>query len=140
MQVGSLPLVTGTYRQKVLWLTPLVSDSVSRGMESEESQFKRTLGATLLALRVGAGIRSQGAFATALQKAGVESVSEATIRRWEKGTHAPDAWEINRLCALFGIEPAELVNPEPMTDREREILRRAGRQVHRTLDREREVS
>lgn len=132
--------VTGTYRQKVLWLTPLVSDSVSRAMDSEESQFKRTLGATILALRVGAGIRSQAALAAKLQEAGVESVSEATIRRWEQGTHAPDAWEINRLCALFGIEPSELVHPEPMTDREREVLRRAARQVHRTLGREREVS
>lgn len=128
MQVGSLPLLIGTYRQKVLWLTPLVSDSVSRGMDSDESQFKRTLGATILEFRVGHGLRSQKALALAV------GVSEATVRRWEKGSHAPDAWEINRMCALFGIEPSELIQPEPMTDREREVLRRAARQVHRTLD------
>lgn len=129
-----------TYRQKVLWLTPLMGGSVSRAMDSEESQYKRTLGATILALRVGMGIRSQQALADKLEEAGVESVSEATARRWEQGTHAPDAWEVNRLCALFGVEPDELIHPEPMTDRERELLRRTARQVHRTIDREREVS
>lgn len=82
------------YRQKVLWLTPLQGGSVIRGMESEESQFKRTLGATILALRVGAGIRSQAALAVRLVESGVESLSEATVRRWEQGTSAPDAWEV----------------------------------------------
>lgn len=129
-----------TYRQKVLWMTPLMGGTVSRGMDSEESQFKRTLGGQILAMRVDAGIRSQGALAAKLVKTGVESLSEATVRRWEKGTHAPDAWEINRLCALFGVEPDVLIHPEPMTERERALTRRAARQVHRTIDRERGVS
>lgn len=102
-------------------------------MDSAEATFKRTLGATILELRARASITSQAALAKAV------GVSEATVRRWEQGTHAPDAWEVSQLCRLFGVEPHELIRPEPMTDRERELLRRAARQVHRTIDREREA-
>lgn len=126
--------MSATYRQKVLWLTPLPGGSVSDGMDSEESRFKRTLGATILELRVRAGIRSQAVLAERL------GVSESTVARWEKGGGCPDAWEINRLCGLFGCEPADLIRPAEMTDRERELLRRAGRQVHRSLDQERGAS
>jgi transcriptional regulator with XRE-family HTH domain len=108
-------------------------------MEAAESTFKRTLGATILELRVANGISSQGALAARLREMGV-AASEATVRRWEKGTHSPDAWELNRLCALFGVEPADLIHPAPMTDREVQVLRRAARQVHRTIDRAREAS
>lgn len=120
-----------TYRQKVLWLTPLVGGSVSLGMDSEESQFKRTLGATILELRARNSIPSQAALARLV------GVSEATVRRWEAGRQCPDAWEVNRLCAVLGAEPSDLIRPEPMTDRERELTARVARQVHRTLDRER---
>ena len=129
--------MTGTYLQKSLWLTALPGGSVILGMQTPETEFRRTLGATILELRVRAGIPSQAALAAALIEQGVQSCSEATVRRWERGTHSPDAWEINRLCALFGVEPVELIRPQPMTDREREVLRRAGRQIHRTLRQER---
>lgn len=123
-----------SYRQKVLWLTPLGGGSVSLAMDSEESQFKRTLGATILELRVGIGISSQKELGRQV------GVSEATVRRWEKGTHAPDAWEVNRLCQLFGVESDELIHPKPLTEREHQLLRRVARQAHRTIDRENEAS
>lgn len=132
--------MTGTHRQKVLWLQALPAGSVNVGMDSAEASFRRTLGATILELRVGARIRSQAALADALHEAGVESISEATVRRWEQGTGTPDAWEINRLCAVLGCVPDDLVLPQPVTDRELQLLRRAGRQIHRTLDRERGAS
>ena len=124
-----------TYRQKSLWLTALPGGSVNPAMDSEESQFKRTLGATILELRVRNEIPSQKALAKLV------GVSEATVRRWEQGTACPDAWEVNRLCHHFGIEPDELIRPQKMTDRERELLRRLGRQLHRSvLDQERGAS
>ncbi len=110
-------------------------------MDTAASTFKRTLGATILELRVAAKIPSQKALAAELVKLGVESLSEATVRRWEQGDGAPpDAWEINRMCALFGVAPDELIHPREATDRELQLLRRAGRQIHRTVDRERGVS
>jgi DNA-binding transcriptional regulator YiaG len=130
--------VIDTYRQKQLWLQALPAGSVSPVMDTAESKFKRTLGATILELRVDHGIRSQAALATELSTRGA-AVSEATVRRWEQGTHAPNAWEVNRLCDLFGVEPADLVRPADLTEREIQLLRRAGRQIHRTIDRERGV-
>lgn len=94
------------------------------------------LGATILALRVERGpaveVYTQGDLGLAI------GVSGATVLRWENGEGAPpDAWEIKRLCEVFGCEPSELIRPEPMSGRERELLRRAGRQLRRTIDRER---
>ncbi|MFZ0324722.1 MAG: helix-turn-helix domain-containing protein [Actinomycetes bacterium] len=129
-----LTTVVATYRQKVLWLTPLPGGSVNAVMDSEESRFKRTLGATILELRAHAAIPSQRALAKLV------GVSEATVRRWEAGDGCPDAWEVNRLCVVLGCEPDDLIRPAEMTERERELLRRSARQVHRTLDRERGAS
>jgi len=127
-------LLPERYRQKVLWLTSLPGGSVSIGMDSEESQFRRTLGATILELRARNSIPSQAALAKLV------GVSEATVRRWEAGDGVPDAWEVNQLCKHLGCEPDDLIRPEAMTERERELLRRAARQVHRTLDQERGAS
>lgn len=126
--------MASTYRQFSVWLPPTMADTVSPAMDSEESRFKRTLGATILEQRVHHGIPSQGALAKLV------GVSEATVRRWEQGTHAPDAWEIRRLCEVFDLQPADLIRPADMTDREIALLRRAGRQIHRTIDRERGAS
>lgn len=103
-------------------------------MDSEESHFRRTLGATILELRVSHGVGSQAALAKLV------GVSEATVRRWEAGDGCPDAWEVNQLCRHLDAEPDELIRPTPVTDRERELLRRAARQVHRTVDRGIEAS
>lgn len=137
MQEGLLALTTETYRQKSLWLQALPSPTVG-GMESAETTFKRTLGATILSLRIDHATGSQADLARELTALGA-AVSEAKVRRWEAGDHAPDAWEISRLCVLFGVDPAELIQPEALTERERQLYRRAGRQIVRTIRQEREA-
>lgn len=127
---------TVTYRQKSLWLQALPATTVAPVVESAETTFKLSLGATILALRVDHGIGSQTALATELTNLGA-AVSEAKVRRWELGTHAPDAWEISRLCVLFGVEPVDLIRPEDLTDREIQLYRRVARQTSRTIHRER---
>lgn len=104
--------------------------------EGQREEFMRALGATILALRVqrgpALGIYTQGDLAKAVGS------SAATVLRWENGRGAPpDAWEISRLCDVFSVEPDELIRPEEMSDRERSVLRRAGRQLRRTVLRER---
>lgn len=111
--------------------------SVSPVTDGGRQEYMDALGATILALRVERGpaveIYTQGDLGSAI------GVSGATVLRWENGDGAPpDAWEIRRLCEVFGCEPVELIRPEPMSSRERELLRRAGRQLRRTIDRERE--
>lgn len=133
-----MALTRETYRQKSLWLQTLPAPTVGTMVESAETTFKRTLGATILTLRIDHAIGSQADLASELTKLGA-AVSEAKVRRWEAGDHAPDAWEISRLCVLFGVEPAELIQPEELTERERQLYRRAGRQVARTIRRERGV-
>lgn len=138
MQEGRLAITPVTYRQKSLWLQALPAVTVGSVVESAETTFKRTLGATILSLRVDHGTGSQADLAAELTRLGA-AVSEAKVRRWEAGDHLPDAWEISRLCALFGVEPADLIRPEELTDREIQLYRRAGRQVSRTIRREREA-
>ena len=133
-----MTLAAGTYRQKSLWLQALPAATVGAVTDSAETTFKRTLGATILSLRVDHGVGSQADLATELTKLGA-AVSEAKVRRWEAGDHAPDAWEVSRLCVLLEIDAAELIQPDQLTEREIQLYRRAGRQVARTIRREREA-
>lgn len=128
--------MTSPYRQKSLWLQAVPAATVGAMVESAEMTFKRTLGATILALRVEHEIGSQADLAAELTKLGA-AVSEAKIRRWESGDHAPDAWEISRLCVLFDVEPSDLIQPAAMTERERQLYRRVARQAGRTIRRQR---
>lgn len=127
------------YRQSLVWMAPFLRDSVSLVTDEGRAEFMHALGTTILALRVERGpgleIYNQTDLANAI------GVSAATVLRWENGKGAPpDAWEIRELCRVFAVEPAELIRPEPISDRERQVLRRAGRQLRRTIDREREDS
>lgn len=127
-----------TYRQNPVWLAPFLASSVIPvGEDDRRRAWYEALGATILALRVERGpaldIYTQGDLGKAV------GVSGATVLRWEGAREAPpDAWEIYRLCEIFAVTPEELIHPEPMSVRERELLRRAGKQLRRTLDRERE--
>jgi transcriptional regulator with XRE-family HTH domain len=134
-----LPTAAGTYRQKSLWLQSIPPASVASVDDSAAATFKRTLGATILALRVDNNVGSQADLAQELTERGAP-VHESTIRRWENGGSAPDAWELSRLCEVFGVEPADLLRPEELSDREIRLYRRASRQVRRSIDRQREVS
>jgi hypothetical protein len=102
-------------------------------MESAYTEFARTLGATIIELRLAAGYTSQAALADALKRRGV-ATSEGTVRRWEAGGGVPDAWEIHELCALLGAEPADLIRPDGLTEREIQVLRRARKAARRGLD------
>lgn len=106
-------------------------------VETAETTFKRTLGATILELRAAAGL-TQLTLSQVLTEAGA-AVSEAKVRRWEAGDHTPDAWEINRLASVLEVDPDQLVHPRELTDREIQLLRRVSRQARRTIDRERGV-
>lgn len=101
-------------------------------MDSAEAAFKRTLGATIIELRIAQGYTSQAALATALKDRGVAS-SESTVRRWEAGGGAPDAWEIHHLCKLLDCEPSDLIRPDDLTEREIQILRRIRKAARRGL-------
>jgi transcriptional regulator with XRE-family HTH domain len=130
--------VPATYVQSLVWIAPFLRGSVSPVTDGGRQEFLNALGATILALRVERGpalaIYTQGDLGAAI------GVSSATVLRWENGDGAPpDAWEVRRLCEVFACEPDELIRPQPMSAREREILRRAGRQLRRTIDREREA-
>lgn len=124
------------YRQKLLWLQPVPTASVT-GVETAEMVFKRTLGATILELRASHGL-SQQALAQELTDSGA-IVSESKVLRWEAGDNVPDAWEINRLASLFDVEPVELIRPKDLTDREIQLLRRVARQGRRSIDQQREA-
>lgn len=131
--------MTVTHRQSSLWLAPFLRVSVIPVTDGGRQEFMDALGATILALRVERGpaleIYTQGDLGKAV------GVSSATVLRWENGEGAPpDGWELRRLCEVFGCEPDELIRPEPMSARERELLRRAGRQLRRSVDRERAAS
>lgn len=83
-----------------------------------------------------AGIGPQRELATLV------GVSEATIQRWEAvdKPHLPNAWEIRRLCEALGVEPHELVYPEPLSDRERLLARKAARRGRSVRDPGRQAS
>lgn len=92
-------------------------------MEDQRRTFKRELAGTLAWLRY----RSQAGSQAEVGK--LIGTSEATYRRWEdpERPEVPDLWQSRRLAEVFGATPQELMYPDPLTDREREILRRALR-------------
>ena len=85
------------------------------------------LAGLIIERRAAMGIRSQVALADLV------GVSEATVRRWEHGTHLPDAWEVRRLADTLRVSPDQMLYPPPLTPREREVFRRAARTVGRAL-------
>lgn len=100
-------------------------------MEDQRSELKRRFAASLLALRLAKGIRSQGELGQLV------GVSEATVQRWEAPNkpHLPDLWELRELARALEVDLGELADPEELTDRERALLRKAARSVGpRTVD------
>lgn len=132
MQEGKLRSAPDPGRQIRSWLAA-VPDRTVLLVDEQGSEFKRSLASNLVVLRLAAG-HSQGSLAKALSDAGAV-VSEATCRRWEDPDldHVPDAWQVNRLCELLECEADELIHPTPLTPREREIARRAGRAGRRAI-------
>lgn len=132
--------MTETYLQSSVWLAPFLRRSVTLVSEDAGRQdYLDALGATILALRVEHGPALSPPVYTQTDLGHAVGVSAATILRWENSSGAPpDGWELRRLCDLFALDASELLYPKPMSSREREILRRAGRQLRRTLDRDRE--
>lgn len=124
-----LALSPAILRQNRLWLPDLATPTVSAVADSQARAFKRVFAATLTVLR-GEQELTQGEIAERV------GTSEPTYRRWESvaerdQTIFPDAFEINRLCAILDCEPSELIRPMPPTDRELELARRLGRAARR---------
>jgi DNA-binding transcriptional regulator YiaG len=109
-------------RQNVRWLAPLPDRTVLT-VDDQPRAFKRAFAAALVALRAESGIGSQTVIAKLIP------TSEATYRRWEAldEPHMPDAWQVKRLCEVLECEPAELIRPEPLSERERQLARRVAR-------------
>jgi transcriptional regulator with XRE-family HTH domain len=107
--------------QKSLWLSAITAPTVSAGMDGTRASYQATFGENLVLLRSQAGITSQAALAELV------GVSESTVQRWESGHGLPDAWELVTLSELLGASIAEILYPEPLSDRERLLLRRAWR-------------
>lgn len=127
-----MALSPATFRQTLLWL-PAAAMHTVLSVDDQARAFKRAFASALLVLRAESGRGSQKAVAADVP------TSEATYRRWENPNDAylPDVWQVRRLCELFGCEPADLVNPEPLTAREVQLARRAGRAARRGVDRAR---
>jgi transcriptional regulator with XRE-family HTH domain len=108
-------------QSEMLWRWRDGNPTVAFAMEDAADDYKRRFGVQLMYLRTAAGISSQERFAELM------SVSESKVQRWEAGDGLPDAYEISRLVKLLDCDVSELVFPEAMTARERELLRRVTR-------------
>jgi transcriptional regulator with XRE-family HTH domain len=103
-------------------------------MDDQRREYAASLAGVIMERRAALGIGSQAELARLV------GVSEATAGRWERQTHLPNAWELRRLCEVLEVDPDELLHPQPLTPRERQELRRAGRQVRKSVDRGRQAS
>lgn len=125
--------MTESYRQNVLWLPPLRAASVGGAMDDERTEYQKQLGATLLALRVEQGPGLAPAILNQTDLGKRVGVSAATVARWEKGEGVPDGYELRLIAGIFEVEPSELLFPTAMSARERQVLRRAGRQLRHSV-------
>jgi len=120
-----LALNTSGDRQKRLWLPGLALPTVLAVEDSAAKAYKRSFASNLVVMRANSGLGSQR------EVAKLVGTSEATYRRWEDVADAafPDAYEIFQMCSakIFGCDPAELINPEPLSDREVLLARRLAR-------------
>lgn len=90
--------------------------------------YAQALAGLLMERRAELGIGSQRALS------GLVGVSEATVRRWERGTNVPDAYELRSLADVLKVSADELLYPADLTAREREVLRRAARRAATVRD------
>lgn len=123
-------------RPLVSWTQPGRIPTV-RLVDDQRSEYKRTFAAALVGFRAEAGISSQAELARLVGHA-----SEATVRRWEAldQPHLPDAWQVRKLCEILGVEPEELIRPQPLSERERQLARRAARAAKRASGQARQAS
>lgn len=114
---------------KVVWLSAARPASIRLAVDDAREEYGRQFGGNLVSLRIQAGISSQPKLAELV------GVSTSTVQRWEAGAGLPDAWELRRLVQILAATLEELVEPEPLSERERLLLRRAGRAVRRGVAR-----
>lgn len=100
-------------------------------MDDERVGYAAEFSGLLLERRAEKRITSQRALAEMV------GVSEATVGRWERQESFPDAWELRRLEVVLGVTAEQLLHPDPLTERERQVLRRANRTVAASRDRSR---
>lgn len=116
---------------RVLWLHRGRPASITLAVDDVRGDYERRFGANLAYLRVSEGISSQPKLAELV------GVSVSTVQRWESGANLPDAWELRRLCEILHVDLDALVDPEPLSDRERLLIRRAARATRAGLGRAR---
>lgn len=116
---------------KVLWLQRSQPASIRLAMDDPRLEYARAFGSNLVYLRASASIPNQPKLAELV------GVSTSTVQRWEAGASLPDAWELIRLGEVLGVDVDDLIHPEPMSERERLLARRAARGVRKGLDRKR---
>lgn len=117
-----LALSPSSNLQKRMWLPGLALPTVL-AVEDSADAYKRAFASVLVVKRADSGLGPQREVAKAV------GVSEATYRRWEdiSDPALPDARQVARLCEILDCDPAELINPEPLTDREVSMARRLAR-------------
>ena len=76
----------------------------------DESTYAGRLAARLRALREDSGLTVAQA-REALERAGV-SVTEETVRSWERAASAPPVLTVPVLAAIYGVAPGEVLPPE----------------------------
>lgn len=94
-------------------------------VDDQEGSFKQAFAATLVGLRAEKRIGPQAELGR------LAGVSEWTVQRWEdpRKPHLPNAWELRRLAEALGVETGELLYPQELSERERQLARRAARAV-----------
>jgi transcriptional regulator with XRE-family HTH domain len=97
-------------------------------MDDDRMTYALDFAGLLIERRAELHIRSQH------DLAGMVGVSEATVRRWEAGTHVPDAFALRRLTEALKVSAEQILYPQHLSTREREIMRRASRRIHLARD------
>jgi transcriptional regulator with XRE-family HTH domain len=97
-------------------------------MDEERMTYALDLAGLLIERRAELHIRSQHDLAAMV------GVSEATVRRWEAGSHVPDAFSLRRLTTALAVSAEQILYPQHLSTREREIMRRATRRIHMARD------
>lgn len=109
--------------QNVMWMGPRFVPIVTLAMDDQRSEYMNSFGVQLRARRLEAGFTDRGELAVKV------GTSEATFGRWENGQLLPDLWQLREICRILGLEPGELLYPDPLSERERLLQRRASKAV-----------
>ena len=127
-------ILTATERlgsHNVVWIAGRPLPTVVGVDDDQRRAFKRAFASTLLALRAESGRGSQAEIAK------VAGTSAATYARWESmdDERLPDVFQLRQLVQVLTPDDADqLLNPQELSPREREMARRLARARRRGVD------